>query len=63
MRCYLKMIKSFFLLDKKQVGVILVIEQMKEWVFELFKKGGIDMSIDNYTKKSLEVIENCERLA
>ena len=63
MRCYLKMIKSFFLLDKKQVGVILVIEQMKEWVFEVFKKGGIDMSIDNYTKKSLEVIENCERLA
>ena len=46
------------------IGVIVVIEQTKIFNFPLLiEEGGITMNINKFTQKSMEAVQNCEKLA
>ena len=46
------------------IGVIVVIEQTKIFSFPLLiEEGGITMNINKFTQKSMEAVQNCEKLA
>lgn len=51
------------ILTHEKLFVILRIEQVKQYFYILGEKGGAIMNINKFTQKSVEAVQNCEKLA
>ena len=51
------------ILTHEKLFVILHIEQVKQYFYILGEKGGAIMNINKFTQKSVETVQNCEKLA